>query len=195
MPITALSTDWGTFPRIVRVTTTDNLATITATGYLNTQVAAIQAINHGAFQWTPEDSCLIYYNGGDGFFNVDYTVNFTFVPQTIEPVTSAWIDNWVFTGTDLTMSPSVGYCVIGSSPSVNLTMPTICPQGSVIIVCGFSTIWRINLNAGQTIINNLLAVASTDVLASAVNDSVTLLCVTANTAFVTINDKGTPSYL
>ena len=34
--ITAISTDWGTYPRIVRITTLSDLAAITTNGYLIT---------------------------------------------------------------------------------------------------------------------------------------------------------------
>jgi hypothetical protein len=70
--------DWGFEPAIVRIATTDTLATITTTGYLLTQTAQIQAANAGAFDWTTTtsglytDYVLVYYsdNGGSwGFFN------------------------------------------------------------------------------------------------------------------------------
>lgn len=81
MPITAISTDWGVFPRIVRVTTTDDLAVITTNGYLTAQDNAIELLQNGEFQWTPEDIVAISYLGGKGFFNVDYLVNDTFIPM------------------------------------------------------------------------------------------------------------------
>lgn len=78
MPITAISTDWGVFPRIVRLTTTDGLAAITTFGYLTSQSADIELLQNGEFQWTPNDIVAISYNGGKGFFNVDYTLFFKF---------------------------------------------------------------------------------------------------------------------
>lgn len=71
MGIIHISRDWGTSPSIVRVTTTDNLATIIAVGYLNTQIANINAIQNGAFEWNPSDTVSIAYDGGEGFFNFD----------------------------------------------------------------------------------------------------------------------------
>lgn len=82
MAITAISTDWGVFPRIVRVTTTDDLAVMTTPGYLTAQNAAIESLQNGEFQWTPNDIVAISYAGGKGFFNVDYTVNHNFTAMT-----------------------------------------------------------------------------------------------------------------
>jgi hypothetical protein len=81
MAITAISRDWGNDPCIVRVVTTDNLATIVAAGYLTAQAANIEAIQNGDFQWVADDYVLIAYNGGEGFFTYD-GVNFTFVPAS-----------------------------------------------------------------------------------------------------------------
>lgn len=81
MAITAISTDWGVYPRIVRVTTTDDLAVITTNGYLTAQNSNIELLQNGEFQWTPNDIVAISYLGGKGFFNVDYLVNDTFTPM------------------------------------------------------------------------------------------------------------------
>lgn len=79
MAITAISRDWGIDPSIVRVVTTDTLATITATGYLTAQAANIQTLNNGPFQWQSDDYILIAYNGGEGFFTRNATT-LTFDP-------------------------------------------------------------------------------------------------------------------
>jgi hypothetical protein len=82
MAITNITTDWGTYPRIVRIVTTDTIGVITTPGYLTAQAANIQALQNGVFQWTPNDFVAISYSGGKGLFNVDYTVNDTFIPLT-----------------------------------------------------------------------------------------------------------------
>lgn len=71
MAITAISVDWGVDPRTVRITSTDNLSTITTVGYGLTQAANIQALQNGNFQWLPSDYVLIYYSNGEGFFTYD----------------------------------------------------------------------------------------------------------------------------
>lgn len=82
MAITNISTDWGIYPRIVRIVSTDTIGVITRPGYLTAQQSNIQAIQNGMFQWTPNDFVAISYNGGKGLFNVDYLVNNTFTPLT-----------------------------------------------------------------------------------------------------------------
>lgn len=78
MAITAISRDWGPDPAIVRVVTTDNLAAITANGYLTAQADQIDLVNNGAFEWVDTDYVLIAYGDGEGFFTRDAT-NQTFV--------------------------------------------------------------------------------------------------------------------
>ena len=81
MAITTISRDWGVDPSIVRITTTDDLATITTVGYLNTQAAVIESIQHGDFQWALTDIVAIVYNGGQGQFTYD-PINSTFILDT-----------------------------------------------------------------------------------------------------------------
>ncbi len=61
MSITSIKRDWGVSPSIVRMTSTDDLATITTAGYLDSERANIIAINDGDFQWDASDLILIYY--------------------------------------------------------------------------------------------------------------------------------------
>jgi hypothetical protein len=75
MAITSISRDWGRNPSIVRITTTDNLATITANGYINTQSVEIESINKGSFEWVEGDLVAIDYSDGEGMFTRDSTTN------------------------------------------------------------------------------------------------------------------------
>lgn len=69
MPITSIARDWGVGPSIVRITTTDSLATVLADGYITTQqVTAIPAVNFGTFEFIEGDFAAIVYNGGQGMF-------------------------------------------------------------------------------------------------------------------------------
>ncbi len=84
MGIFSIRRDWGVTPSIVRVATTDNLATLSTPGYLSTQTTQIADINEGAFEWSPTDYVLIFYsdNGGSwGFFQYDSSSN-SFVPSS-----------------------------------------------------------------------------------------------------------------
>lgn len=87
MGITHLSRDWGSIPSIVRMVTTDNLAAITANGYLLTQASTIDSLNHGAFGWQDSDLVAIQYSGGEGMFTRNATTN-AFVSQNPAPASS-----------------------------------------------------------------------------------------------------------
>jgi hypothetical protein len=75
MSITAIGRYFVGDPNIVAIVTTDDLATITATGYLVAQADEIDLLQNGEFQWTVTDLVLIYYSGGIGFFTHDATNN------------------------------------------------------------------------------------------------------------------------
>lgn len=70
MAITAISRDWGQDPAIVRITSTDTLATITTAGYIADQADNIAEINAGAFEWVVSDTVLVYASDGWGFYNI-----------------------------------------------------------------------------------------------------------------------------
>lgn len=82
MAILSIARDWGSSPSIVRVTTTDNFATITAAEYLTAQEANIRALNKGSFVWVTGDLVAIVYSGGEDYFTRD-AVNNTFVLDVI----------------------------------------------------------------------------------------------------------------
>lgn len=76
MAITAIGRYFVGDPNIVAIVTTDNLATITTTGYLTAQEDEIEALQNGEFQWTDTDLVLIYYATAQiGFFVRDATNN------------------------------------------------------------------------------------------------------------------------
>ena len=71
MPITDISSDWGVKPRIVRITTTDSLATITTAGYIASQYNYIVDIQHGSFEFIDGDLVAISYDVDQDFFTYD----------------------------------------------------------------------------------------------------------------------------
>lgn len=75
MSITAIARDWGVSPAIVRITSTNTLAEVGTTDYLTAQLANIEAINAGPFEWTTTDFVLVYASDGWGFFSIspDFT--------------------------------------------------------------------------------------------------------------------------
>ncbi len=75
--IYSISRDWGFAPSIVRIATTDTLATITTTGYLLTQTTQIESVNAGPFEWAATDYVLVYYSDAGGSWGF-----FQYVPAT-----------------------------------------------------------------------------------------------------------------
>lgn len=72
--ITAISRFFADDPNLVAIITTDDLATITTTGYWTTQAANVEAIQNGDFEWVATDLVLIYYATAQiGFFTFDAT--------------------------------------------------------------------------------------------------------------------------
>jgi hypothetical protein len=59
--ITSIKREFNLFPNLVGIVTTDNLSTITTTGYFSTQLAQVELLNNGVWQWETEDMVLIFY--------------------------------------------------------------------------------------------------------------------------------------
>jgi hypothetical protein len=74
--ITSIKREFNLFPNIVGIVTTDDLTAITTTGYFATQLATVEALNNGVWQWEPEDIVLIYYATAlIGWFTYDATTD------------------------------------------------------------------------------------------------------------------------
>ncbi len=110
MSITSISRDWGVNPSIVRMVSTDTLATIGTSGYLLAQADNIATINNGAFEWNITDMVLVYASDGWDFFTIDpdfESLNI-FVPAGV--LTSTLTNTHIFVGnasniaTDVAMS-------------------------------------------------------------------------------------------
>jgi hypothetical protein len=70
MAIIAISRDWGSNPCIVRIVSTDDLATVSASGYILDQDANIRALNEGEFEWVDTDFVLVSASDGWGLFSI-----------------------------------------------------------------------------------------------------------------------------
>lgn len=75
--ITSIKREFNLFPNIVGIVTTDDLAVITTAGYFTgTQLANVELLNNGVWQWEHEDLVLIYYATAQiGFFTYDATTD------------------------------------------------------------------------------------------------------------------------
>ncbi len=61
MAITSIVRDWGTHPAIVRITVqNESYATVSTAGYLTAQLANIESINAGPFEWENSDFVLVW---------------------------------------------------------------------------------------------------------------------------------------
>lgn len=137
MPITNLSRDWGDNPSIVRVVTTDSLATVITPGYITTQATNIAAIQHGVFEWRATDFVLIAgvdaTTGAlvyEAFFNVSPTFtsfviadNSGMVTQTL--LTSALIDTMYTTPVQVLPPLPVSYKYIIRSITGDYSFGTV----------------------------------------------------------------------
>ncbi len=66
--ITHVDRDWGVSPCIVRLTTTDNLATVAGANYILDQTANITLANNGAFEWLASDMVAVAASDGTDIF-------------------------------------------------------------------------------------------------------------------------------
>lgn len=127
MAITAISGDWGQNPRIVRITTTDDLATITTAGYVAAQEANIEAIQNGAFTFVPGDFIAIYYSDGQGFFTYDADT-LAFVAGAVVPgsLSDTLLDGHIFVGNGANVA--TGVAMSGDVHIINTGAATVQPN-------------------------------------------------------------------
>lgn len=69
MAITSITRDWGTTgPNIVRIESTDTLATVAGSGYLTAQLPNTTSLNSGTFEWVAGDMVAVAASDGSEFF-------------------------------------------------------------------------------------------------------------------------------
>lgn len=64
MAITAIHRDITVSPNLVRMVTSDSLATMQAAAYLTGQADTIKSLNNGAWTWQDDDLIVCSYSGG-----------------------------------------------------------------------------------------------------------------------------------
>lgn len=102
--ITSIKREFNLFPNIVGIVTTDGLSTITTAGYFSTQLAQVELLNNGVWEWEKEDLVLIYYATAQIAF---FTYNAS---------TDAFVSNPASGGVSATL-PS-GDIIVGNSSNV-----------------------------------------------------------------------------
>jgi hypothetical protein len=79
MSITSILRDWADGVSIVRIVTTDTIATVNQTGYITAQAANIAALNNAPvshpFDWVATDVVLVAASDGWAFYTI--SANFT----------------------------------------------------------------------------------------------------------------------
>lgn len=71
MSITSIMRDWGVYPSIVRITATNTLAEVAATGYITSQDDIIQQLNNGVWEWLVGDMIAMSASDGNNIFCFD----------------------------------------------------------------------------------------------------------------------------
>jgi len=131
MAVTAITRDQGVNVNIVRVTATDTLAEVAASGYVTEQTENIKALNSGTWQWQASDSILIHCADGNGLYEFDGGDFTTFAPMAegngnvALPVTDGNFS--VFDGT------LGGMHDLGYSPSDPTKTKVIMADGAVVV--------------------------------------------------------------
>lgn len=200
MSITAIARDWGVNPAIVRITSTDSLATVGAAGYLTAQAANIASINSGEFEWATSDFVLVLASDGWGFFSVAPT--FTALNVWSAPTGVAVVGAPVVVGNFAVYQSTTGNIKdLGYLPS-DATKTSVVMAGSAVIVGRIAHFVDVNgtvddtagavTNAGN-IAAGLSGTAGTlsSFPATAANGSLILAAVNAGGAFNTTISNGT----
>jgi hypothetical protein len=171
MGIESISRDWGVSPSIVRITTTDNLSTITAAGYITTQNQNINDVNHGDFEWADGDLVAIDYNGGEDYFTRD-AVNNTFILNMIPPASLPLTNAHIFVGNALNVATDVA--MTGDVAISNAGLTTIQNHAVTAAKMANATITTTQISATAGIVGTQLAagtVTGTQIASNTVGDA------------------------
>lgn len=141
--ITHIVRDWGVQPAIVRIASTDNYATISASGYLTAQAANIQLANNGAFEWALSDTVLVWYQNDFGvgawaFFSVspDFTslVAFSSSVSSVVTLSAAQVLAAYAAPQLLVAAPGAGMTLMVDRARIITEVSTVFAGGGVGIV-------------------------------------------------------------
>lgn len=172
MAITAIGRYFVGDPNIVAIVTTDNLATITTTGYLETQADEIEALQNGEFQWTDTDLVLIYYAPAQiGFFVRDATNNTFDALNPSGGLADTLQDGDIFVG-------NASNIATGVTPSGDITLTN---AGVFGIAAG--AIVNADINAAAAIaFSKLAALSSANILVGSAGNVATSVAMTGDIA-------------
>jgi len=172
MAITAIGRYFVGDPNIVAIVSTDNLATITTSGYLTTQADEIEALQNGEFQWTDTDLVLIYYATAQIGFFVRDALNDTF--DALAPsggLADTLQDGDIFVG-------NASNLATGVTPSGDITLTN---AGVFGIAAGVIVNADVNAAAGIAY-SKLAALPSADILVGSAGNVATAVAMTGDIA-------------
>jgi hypothetical protein len=172
MAITAIGRYFVGDPNIVCIVTSDDLATITTTGYITDQQDNIEALNNGEFQWTDTDLVLMHYSPSlIGFFTYD-SGNQTF--DELDPtggLSNTLQDGDIFVG-------NAANVATGVTPSGDITLTN---TGVFGIAAG--AIVNADVNAAAAIaFSKLAALPSAEILVGSAGNVATAVAMTGDIA-------------
>lgn len=156
MAITSIKRDYGVGPCIVRVTSTDNYATISAAGYIAAQLANIQAANFGDFEWLLSDTVLCWYQNSFGVgawanFSISSDFNslvaFSINGNASITLTAAQVLAAYATPQLIVPAPGTGRGLIVTAANVVTEVSTVFAGGGVAILQYGATIHGAGANA------------------------------------------------
>jgi hypothetical protein len=84
MAITSIRRDWGVAPSMVRIMTTDTIATVQMAGYILSQQAVITSLNGGPFGFVEGDAVLVSASDSSELFTFDGTDFDSLIPVTAD---------------------------------------------------------------------------------------------------------------
>jgi len=134
MSITSVVRDWGVGPSIVRLTSTDTLATVSTAGYLTAQLANTTAYNNGPFEWQFGDMVAVAASDGDSMFRFSGNDFTSLIPLPYAGASSAF-----------TMKSVAGAAAAGGAAAQSFT-DAFCTSGSVVIGN-----WKTQANAASVL--------------------------------------------
>ena len=156
----------------------------------------------GLFQFESEATTTALFYSGAGFAHItafafpataaSQVITFPDATGTVALVGGVGSFTWNdVSGTTQTAAVNNGY-IISNSSATTVTIPATVSEGSVFAIAGKGAAgWTLQMNTGQTVHYGNSASSSAGSLASTNQwDSVTIVCVTANTTFIVTASQG-----
>jgi len=149
MAITSILRNFVGNPNLVTIITSDNLAAITASGYITSEQVNIDLLNNGVFQWADTDLMVIQYATAQwGLFSRDATTDtFVAIVLTITKVAAVEASNAVTINSQAgVITTSALTTAAGASYVITLTNSSLLAASVVTLAFQGGTNTRKNYN-------------------------------------------------